>query len=76
MKIIVVGCGKIGTHIVGTLAAEGHDVTAVDLSESVIANISDQYDVQTLVGNGTDYDTLQEAGAEDCRLFLAMTTSD
>ena len=76
MKIIVVGCGKIGMHIVGTLAQEGHDVTAVDLSESVLQNISNQYDVQTLVGNGTDYDTLQEAGAEECRLFLSMTPSD
>ncbi|MBO6157795.1 MAG: Trk system potassium transporter TrkA [Firmicutes bacterium] len=76
MKIIVVGCGKIGTTIVGTLNQEGHDVTAIDISESVLQNISDLYDVQTLVGNGADYDTLIEAGVEDCRLFLAVTPSD
>ncbi len=76
MKIIVVGCGKIGTSIVAALSAEGHDVTAVDMNEAVLCNLGDQYDVQTLVGYGSDYDTLVEAGAEDCRLFLSVTPSD
>ena len=73
MKIVVVGCGKIGTAIIGSLVAEGHDVTAVDINAEVISGITDQYDVMTVQGNGVDCDTLTEAGVADARLFISVT---
>lgn len=76
MNIIVVGCGKIGTAMIGALTAEGHNVTAVDIRQDVIDTISDMYDVMTVCGSGVDYDTLTEAGAAECRLFVAVTPSD
>ncbi len=76
MKIIVAGCGKIGTAIIGALVQEGHDVTAVDIDPEVISSITDVYDVMTVVGSCVDYDTLKEAGAETARLFISMTPSD
>ncbi len=76
MKIIIVGCGKIGTTIVENLVKEGHDVVAVDRSPEAIAEISNIYDVMCVCGNGADSDTLTEAGAERCDLFVAATDSD
>ncbi|MBR6708048.1 MAG: Trk system potassium transporter TrkA [Clostridia bacterium] len=76
MKIIIVGCGKIGTTIVANLTAEGHDVVAVDRSQTTIEEISNIYDVMCVCGNGADSDTLQEAGADKCDLFVAVTASD
>lgn len=76
MKIVVVGCGKHGLAIIGSLLEEGHDVTAVDIDEGVISNISDQYDVMCVCGDGTDYDTLLEAGVAEARLFISMTPRD
>ncbi len=76
MKIVVVGCGKIGTAIIGSLVAEGHDVTAVDINAEVISGITDQYDVMTVQGNGVDCDTLTEAGVADARLFISVTPAD
>ena len=76
MKIIVVGCGKIGCATLSSFVGEGHNVVAVDNSAAVIEDIQNLYDVMCVNGNGTDCDTLKEAGVEDCELFAAMTGSD
>ena len=76
MKIVVVGCGKIGAAIVEGLSAEGYDVVAVDDDDAVLAQISNIYDVMCLCGNGADCDTLAEAGVKNAELVVATTGSD
>ena len=76
MKIIIAGCGKIGVSVLSSLAQEGHDVTAIDDNSSVISELTNVYDVMGVCGNAVDCDTLMEAGAADCGMFVAMTDSD
>ncbi len=76
MKVIVVGSGKIGRFIVESLVKEGHDVVVVDNSEKVIDEITNQYDVMAVCGNGADWETLVEAGVTQCELIAAVTDSD
>ena len=76
MKIIIVGCGKIGTTILSSLLAEGHDIVAVDSNQDVVSEISNIYDSMCVCGNGVDCDTLSEAGVESCDLFVSATGSD
>ena len=76
MQIMIVGCGKMGTTLAVQLVAEGHRVTVVDRNESVIEQISNTQDVIGYVGNGAVFSVLEEAGAKDTDLLLAMTTSD
>ncbi len=76
MNIIVVGCGKIGTTILANLVEEGHNVTAVDINPAVITEINNIYDVMGVSGNGTDCDTLTEAGVQSANLVVAATASD
>lgn len=76
MKIVVVGCGKIGTTFVSHLISEGHDVVAIESDTSVIAQLNNIYDVMTVTGNGVDSDTLFEAGVDSAELFIATTGSD
>ncbi|MFA6948672.1 MAG: Trk system potassium transporter TrkA [Eubacteriales bacterium] len=76
MKIIIVGCGKIGTTIIASLVAEGHDVVAVDDNPSAIAEISNIYDAMCVCGSGADCETLTEAGVDKVELFVAVTGSD
>lgn len=76
MKIIVVGCGKVGTSIISSLVSEGHDVVAIDASANVIEEIGNIYDVMCVCGSGTDCETLSEAGADKAELFVAVTGSD
>lgn len=76
MRIIVVGCGKIGTTILSSLVSEGHDLIAVDDDPKVLETITNVYDVMSVCGNGADCETLQEANVEKAELFVAVTGSD
>ncbi len=76
MNIVVVGCGKIGTAILSSLVAEGHDVVAIDSSSSALSLVTDIFDVMGVCGNGADCDTLSEAGIESTDIFVAVTGSD
>ena len=76
MNIIVVGCGKIGTTILSSLVAEGHNVVALDSNPDTINEITNLYDAIGICGNGNDCDTLSEAGVEKAELFVAVTGSD
>ena len=62
MKIIITGCGKIGTTITSCLASEGHDLVCIDNDAEVVNEIVNIYDVMGVCGNGADSDTLTEAG--------------
>lgn len=76
MKIIVVGCGKVGLSLVEALSFEGHDVVAVDENPAVIEEVSNTCDVMCVCGIGTDCDTLAEAGAASADLIVSVTGSD
>jgi len=76
MKITVAGCGKIGMEIVAALAAEGHDVVAVDIDADVINLITNVHDVMGVIGNASDYETLVEANVEKADIFVACMDSD
>lgn len=76
MKIIVCGCGKIGEALVSALAAEGHNVTAIDRDAAVVTALANVEDVMGVCGNGVDCETLENAGVRQTELFLAVTGSD
>ena len=74
MKIIIVGCGKVGTTLAEQLNRENHDITLIDTNEEAIQNISDSADVMGVTGNGAVYQ--MEAGIQDADLLIATTNSD
>ena len=76
MRVIIVGSGKIGRYMVESLVKEEHDVVVVDNSAKVIDEITNQYDVMAVCGNGADWETLAEAGADRAELVAAVTDSD
>jgi trk system potassium uptake protein TrkA len=76
MKIIIVGCGKIGKSLAEKLVAEGHDVAVIDKSPEVIEEVTNAYDVIGLCGIGTDCEVLAEAGAARADIVIATTDSD
>lgn len=76
MKIMVVGCGKIGATITKALIAEGHDITVMDNAPAVISEITNIYDVMAICGSGTDCEALAEAEVDTAELFIAVTGSD
>ena len=76
MKIIVCGCGKIGSAIIEKLSEEGHDVIVIDKEQAVVTEIANIHDVMGVVGNCADCETLEDAGVAEAELFIAVTGSD
>ena len=76
MKIIVSGCGKIGSTIIASLVAEGHDVVVLDNDPEVVTEMTNIYDVMGVCGNCADCETLADAGIEQAELYIAAAGSD
>ncbi|HBM98257.1 MAG TPA: Trk system potassium transporter TrkA, partial [Ruminococcus sp.] len=52
MRIVIVGCGKVGTSIATELNSEGHNIVVVDIDREAVQNLSDSLDVMGVEGNG------------------------
>ena len=76
MNIIIVGCGKVGSTIAKQLCNEGYDVTVIDNNPNKLRAVSDGMDAMAMIGDGTSYTTLKEAGIENADVLIAVTDSD
>lgn len=76
MKIIIVGCGKVGYTLAEQLNEEGHDITVVDTNGVKIEQAISTLDIQGIEGNGTTFNTLSEAGIKVADLLIAVTAKD
>ncbi len=76
MKIIIVGCGKVGEAVAEALCTEGHDIAVIDTAKHVIDRVSYEYDLRGVCGSGTVPATLKEAGAANADLLIATAGLD
>lgn len=76
MKIIIVGCGKVGRNIAEELAKEKHDLVLIDSNNDILTSLSNSLDVLGVTGDAASLTTLKEAGVTECDLLLAVTSSD
>ena len=76
MKIIVVGCGKVGAALTAQLAREHHDISVIDVDSRILMDISNNYDVMGVIGNGASRAVQMEAGVAGADLLVAATDSD
>ena len=76
MKVVIVGAGQVGLHIASHLTMEQKDVVVIDTDAEALRLVSDQIDVQTVLGSGSSPVTLEEAGLKEAEIVLAVTNSD
>lgn len=76
MKIVLVGGGKVGFALCRSLVAENHDVVLIEQDEAVLNHIVSRYDIIGLLGNGADFAILEQAGVQECDIFIALTEYD
>lgn len=75
MDIVIVGGGQVGRYVAESLSEE-QQISVIDLDPERIETIQYELDVLTLEGDGTNVETLREAGVEDCELVVACTDDD
>jgi trk system potassium uptake protein len=76
VKIVIVGCGRVGASVAETYDRNGHDVTILDSLTAAFDRLPTSFGGQAIRGDGTDEDVLRRAGAEGADVFLALTEGD
>jgi trk system potassium uptake protein TrkA len=76
MKILIMGCGRVGARLAGLLDIEGHTVTILDTDAYSFRRLPAEFGGTALVGNGMDEEALTKAGIKETDAFLALTQGD
>jgi trk system potassium uptake protein len=76
MKIIIVGCGRIGSKLAHDLSLGGHHVTVIDSDPAAFDRLGPGFKGEKIVGVGYNRDVLTRAGIEQADGFAAVTPSD
>jgi trk/ktr system potassium uptake protein len=82
VKVLIVGCGRVGSRIAHELDSGGHSVTIIDRDPGAFKRFamrgvfSNDFQGSFIVGDGTESDLLRRAGIEDADCFVAMTDGD
>ncbi|MBE9564882.1 MAG: Trk system potassium transporter TrkA [Proteobacteria bacterium] len=76
MNIIILGAGQVGSSVAQNLSSEANDITLVDTNVSLLEELSDRLDIQTVGGHASHPDVLKKAGISDADMLVAVTNSD
>lgn len=76
MRVVVAGCGRVGSDIAKRFANEGHDVSVIDDRPETLEALGSSFNGTTHLGPAIDVRILREAGIEHADAFLAVTNSD
>ena len=76
MKVIIIGCGRMGAGLTQVLTLRGHTVTVVDKDPAAFERLGPYFKGKTVLGIGFDRDVLLEAGIERADGLAAVTASD
>jgi trk system potassium uptake protein TrkA len=76
MKLVVIGCGRVGSAVALDLADEGWDVTVVDEQEEALARLGARWSGGFVVGHGMDADILKRAGVPEADAVVVATRGD
>ena len=76
MKIIIAGAGAVGTHLAKLLSRERQNITLMDDDEERLSTLSSNFDLMTVVASPTSIKGLEDVGARDADLFIAVTPDE
>ena len=73
MKIVIMGCGRVGARLASLLDADGHAVTVLDTDAYSFRRLPPTFKGNALIGSGTNEEALRRAGIEKADIFVALT---
>ena len=76
MKVIIIGCGRVGEQLARLLVDEGHQVSVIDYDTRALARLGPNFKGQRITGVGFDREVLVKAGIEQADAFAAASSSD
>ncbi|MDY6870090.1 MAG: TrkA family potassium uptake protein [Actinomycetota bacterium] len=76
MRVVVMGCGRVGVSLSDSLSRIGHDVAVIDRDATAFHRLSPGFAGERVVGMGFDRDVLLRAGIEEAGAFAAVSSGD
>ncbi len=76
MKVVIMGCGRVGVRLAMLLDEDGHQVTVLDTDAYSFRRLPSDFGGTALLGNGIDEEALKRAGIEEADAFVAVTQGD
>ena len=76
MRVIIVGCGRVGARVAAELDQRGEHVTVIDTNPRAFTRLPQSFNGETVRGNGTDEDVMRTAGAEQADVLMTLTEGD
>lgn len=76
MRVIIIGCGRVGSATAVELDKRGDHVTVIDLNPHAFEKLPTDYSGITIRGNGADEDVLRSADAQMADVVMALTEGD
>ena len=76
MKVVIMGCGRVGAQLATLLDADGNTVTVLDRDEYSFRRLPPDFGGTALLGNGLDEEVLRRAGIEEADAFVVVTQGD
>lgn len=76
MKVVIMGCGRVGAKLASLLDAAGHSVIIMDIDSYSFRRLPPDYKGTAVIGNGIDMESLKKAGIEEAEVFVALTQGD
>jgi trk system potassium uptake protein len=76
VKIVILGCGRVGSTLATMLDHAGHTVSVIDYSSDSFQRLSPDFSGETIPGNGVDEEVLIRAGIKEADAFAAVTNGD
>jgi trk system potassium uptake protein TrkA len=76
MKVVIMGCGRLGAQLASLLDSDGHSVTILDTDAYSFQRLPHTFGGTALVGNGLNEEVLKKAGIEEADAFVAVTQGD
>ena len=76
VKLVVIGCGRVGSRVARDFQADGWDVTVVDEQEEALSRLGSNWAGGFVVGHGMDSSILRRAGADEADAVVVATNGD
>lgn len=74
--IVIVGCGRLGSHLANHLSRLGHSVVAIDADEHAFTKLSPEYSGFRIEGDATELAVLRQAKVDKANIVIATTRDD
>jgi trk/ktr system potassium uptake protein len=76
MKLLIVGCGRVGSALALRMTSEGHDVTVIDEDPESLGRLPEDWPGRFVQGHGLDLSVLVDAGIEHADAAIVATDGD